>query len=198
MFGGLIGVLMLLVGVVSVFNALLGLELALEVSGSEVALPRFLDGALGAIGVGVAILGVSAAGSLGLYWMRRTKSWPLRIGMMVLAAAVVSAASYGGYWLLEWQIFGSWAVACAANGSTEAMIAHLDADPDEELAQDCLDRAIQFGHAETVGALLHRGVSPEKRYEDGEVWCMLEDADDAILEVAAVQGWSEGCERDPG
>lgn len=195
MLGFFIGAGMLLMGALSIVNALLDLNLSLGGRGSAFALPRFVNSAIPIVVSGVVILGGTAAGSYLIHLGKRTSSWAVRIALILGVLGTLGAGSYYGYWVLEWVTFESWAVAYAANGSVEAMEGALDAGVTEEVASECMWRAIQFDEAEAVDALLARGISPLKRYDDDDPWCMLEDADPAVLEVAAARGWSATCVR---
>jgi len=193
--GMLIGVLMVLIGLLGLVNAALGLELAVGVAGAHVRLPRFLNEAWPVPVIGLAIVGLSAGGSYLLHVLKRTQSWALRIGLVVAVLAVVSGVGWWGIGAYQASMYGSRAAAHAANGSVDALVAELDAGVSDEVLDDCMFRAIQFGQSQAVAALLAHGAEPIGRLDDGETWCRLEDAEQEVLDVAAEHGWSSDCRR---
>ena len=194
---GILGLLSLLIGggcllmaLVSVFNVVFELELAISVYGSETKLPRHWDEVFGLAAVGALIVGLTLFGGFVRRRFAAARGKPLvRVGILVGAAVFLAAAFRGLQILALTHTYGSMLAYYATDGDLDDVRAELAKGPDRSALDQAVGRAAQYDNAEALALLLAAGA--DMRDATGEPRlrrCALVGRKPAFVKTALAHG----------
>ena len=154
----LIGAGCLLVALVSVFNTIFALKLALQVSGTSTKLPDSWDAVAGLAAVGVLIVGLTLFGGAVKRRYVAAKGRPLlRVGILLGALGLLVVIGRGLQVLALTQTYGSMLAYYATDGDLEDVAAELAKGPDLEALDNAVSRAAQYDNEGALALLLAAG-----------------------------------------
>lgn len=154
----LIGAGCLLVALVSVFNTIFALKLALQVSGTSTRLPDSWDAVAGLAAVGVLIIGLTLFGGAVKRRYVAAKGRPLlRVGILLGALGLLVVIGRGLQVLALTQTYGSMLAYYATDGDLEDVAAELAKGPDLEALDNAVSRAAQYDNEGALALLLAAG-----------------------------------------
>jgi hypothetical protein len=170
-FGGicmLIGGVCVLVSIVSAFNTMFNLRLALGSYGTSTPLPNSWDGVIGLFAAGVLIVGLSAFGSFVGTKFSEAKGKPLvRIGIIAGAVALLGLAFRGLQVVALTMTYGSMLAYYATDGDLDDVKSELAKKPPKEDLDNAIDRAAQYNNVPALKLLLEAGADMQQSTQVG-------------------------------